>query len=99
MPIERAVHKLTGEPAEVFGLHDRGRLEVGKAADVAVFDADTVGPGPLRRLVDFPADGERLTADSPTGMDHVLVNGVPIRVDGECLLDTLQDLPGNVFGR
>ena len=31
---------------------------------------------------DFPADGERLTADAPVGMTHTLVNGVPIRVDG-----------------
>ncbi len=82
MPLERAVHKLTAEPARVFGLSDRGVLEPGRAADVAVFDPATVAPGPLRRIVDFPADGERLTADRPVGMDHVLVNGVPVRLDG-----------------
>src|SRR5207244_6032883 len=27
MPLEHAIHKLTGEPASVFGLHDRGTLE------------------------------------------------------------------------
>ncbi|HET7522518.1 MAG TPA: amidohydrolase family protein, partial [Acidimicrobiales bacterium] len=32
MPLERAVHKLTGEPAAVYGLSDRGTVEVGKAA-------------------------------------------------------------------
>ena len=32
-----------------------------------------------RELRDFPADGERLTAEEPTGVRHVLVNGVPIR--------------------
>ncbi len=83
MPLERAVHKLTGEPAAVYGLADRGTVEVGKAADLCVFDPDTVAPGPLRRLRDFPADGERLTADAPVGMAHVLVNGVPVRLDGE----------------
>ncbi len=67
----------------MFGLADRGTVEVGKAADLCVFDPDTVDPGPLRRLYDFPANGERLTADAPTGMTHVLVNGTPIRVDGE----------------
>jgi N-acyl-D-amino-acid deacylase len=82
MSIERAVHKLSGEPASIFGMHDRGTLEVGKAADLCVFDLDEVGPGPIRRVRDFPADGERLTADAPTGMAHVLVNGVPIRRDG-----------------
>ena len=82
MSLERAVHKLTAEPARVFGLRDRGVLEPGRAADVAVFDPATVAPGPLRRIVDFPADGERLTADRPIGMDHVLVNGVAVRRDG-----------------
>jgi hypothetical protein len=32
---------------------------------------------------DFPADGERLVADAPSGMTHVLVGGTPIRIDGE----------------
>ena len=97
MPLERAVHKLTGEPAEVFGLHGRGRLEVGKAADIAVFDPDTVAPGPLRRTRDFPADGERLTADEPVGMEHVFVGGTAIREHGEDLTGQMEDLPGTVL--
>jgi N-acyl-D-aspartate/D-glutamate deacylase len=83
MPLERAIHKLTGEPAGVYGLTDRGTVAEGKAADLVVFDPDTVAPGPLRRIRDFPADGERLVADAPVGVTHTLVNGVPIRVDGE----------------
>ncbi|HEX4863420.1 MAG TPA: amidohydrolase family protein, partial [Acidimicrobiales bacterium] len=82
MPLERAIHKLTGEPAAVYGLHDRGVIAEGKAADICVFDPETVAPGPLRRVRDFPANGERLTADSPAGMSHVLVNGVAIKTDG-----------------
>jgi len=82
MPLERAVHKLSGEPAAVYGLTDRGTVEAGKAADLVVFDPATVSPGPLHRVRDFPADGERLTADAPVGIAHVLVNGVPIREDG-----------------
>ncbi len=97
MTLERAVHKLTGEPAEVFGLTGRGRLEVGKAADVAVFDPDTVAPGPLRRITDFPANGERLTADAPVGMEHVFVNGTAIREHGKDLTGQLRSLPGNVL--
>jgi N-acyl-D-amino-acid deacylase len=94
MSLERAIHKLTGEPAAVYGLHDRGTLAVGKAADLVVFDPDTVAPGSLRRLRDFPANGERLTADAPQGITHVLVNGVPIRKDGARADSGLERLPG-----
>jgi hypothetical protein len=46
---------------------------------------------------DFPADGERLTADAPVGMTHVLVNGVPIRADGEPEPEGLATRPGVVL--
>jgi N-acyl-D-aspartate/D-glutamate deacylase len=96
MPIEKAVRKLTGEPADIFGFSGRGYLREGSWADITVFDPDTVEPGPVRRIRDFPADGERLTADAPTGVNHVLVNGTPIRIDGESLLDELGSLPGQI---
>jgi N-acyl-D-aspartate/D-glutamate deacylase len=96
MPIERAIHKLTGEPAAVYGLANRGTIAVGQAADLCVFDPKTVAPGPLRRIHDFPADGERLTADAPVGMRHTLVNGVPIRVDGQSDDEGLGARPGVV---
>ena len=99
--LERAIHKLTAEPASVYGIDDpdggRGRLEVGMAADITVFDPATVAPGPLRRVRDFPADGERLTADQPSGMTHTVVNGVPIRVDGAPASDGLARKPGVVL--
>jgi N-acyl-D-amino-acid deacylase len=97
MPLERAIHKLTGEPAAVYGLTDRGTVSVGKAADICVFDPETIAPGPLRRVFDFPANGERLTADAPVGMTHTLVNGVPIRVDGQPEEDGLAARPGTVL--
>ncbi len=97
MSLERAVHKLTAEPAAVYGLTDRGVLAPGRAADVCVFDPDTVAPGPLRRVRDFPAGGERLTADSPEGVTHVLVNGVPIRADGSAATEGLDARPGVVL--
>jgi len=59
-----------------------------------VFEPETVGPGPTTRVRDFPADGERLTAEEPTGVRHVLVNGIPIRVDGS-QLDALDLRPGS----
>ena len=97
MPLERAIHKLTGEPAGVYGLSDRGTVAEGKAADLCVFDPATVAPGPLRRIRDFPADGERLTADAPVGMTHTLVNGVPIRVDGAPSAEGLAEPAGGVL--
>lgn len=97
--LEAAVHKLTGEPAAVFGFDDRGVLAPGRAADVTVFDAAVVAPGGLHRVRDFPADGERLVADEPVGMRHVVVNGIPIRVDGEPSPDGLEAKPGRVLGR
>jgi N-acyl-D-amino-acid deacylase len=87
MPIERAVRKLTGEPADLFGFVDRGYVRQGGWADLTVFDPATVAPGPVRRVRDFPADGERLTAEEPVGLRHVLVNGTPIRRD-EVQLDS-----------
>jgi N-acyl-D-aspartate/D-glutamate deacylase len=90
--LEKAVHKLTQEPADLFGFADRGVLREGAFADIVVFDPATVGPGPLRRVRDFPANSERLTADAPTGMRHALVNGVVTRRD-EAVLDAR---PGRV---
>ena len=83
--LEHAVRKLTGEPADMFGFARRGYLREGAWADLCVFEPDTVGTGPIRRVRDFPAGAERLTAEEPTGVRHVLVNGTPIRVDGEQL--------------
>jgi len=97
LTLEAAVHKLTGEPAAVFGFSDRGRVAPGAVADLTVFDPATVAPGPLRRVRDFPADGERLVADAPVGVTHVVVNGTPIRVDDEPVEAALAARPGRVL--
>jgi N-acyl-D-amino-acid deacylase len=94
LTLENAVHKLTQVQAELFGFEDRGVLREGAFADVVVFDPDTVAPGPVRRVRDFPAGAERLTADEPTGMRHLLVNGVPVRVDGVLLDEAARGRPG-----
>ena len=82
LTVEQAVRKLSGQQADILGLMDRGYVRTGAFADLVVFDPATVAPGPTRRVRDFPADAERLTADAPVGVTHVLVNGTPIRVDG-----------------
>jgi N-acyl-D-aspartate/D-glutamate deacylase len=96
LTLENAVHKLTQVQANLFGFTDRGVLRVGAIADIVVFDADTVAPGPVRRVVDFPANGERLTADQPTGMHHLFVNGVEVQRDGKLLQPALDSLPGRL---
>jgi N-acyl-D-aspartate/D-glutamate deacylase len=64
---------MTSLPAEILGLTDRGELEVGQAADVAVFDPDSVV--------------DRATFDQPhqyaTGVRYVFVNGRPAVVAGQ----------------
>ncbi len=96
LTLENAVHKLTQVQANLFGFTDRGVLRVGAVADIVVFDAATVSPGPVRRVVDFPANGERLTADQPTGMHHLFVNGVEVQRDGKLLQPALDVLPGRL---
>ncbi len=83
LTVEDAVRKMTKVQADLFGIPDRGVLAPGAFADVVVFEPDTVAPGPLRRVRDFPAGTERLTADRPSGVRHVLVNGTAIRLDGD----------------
>ena len=45
----------------------------------------------------MPAGGDRLIADRPGGIEHVLVNGVPIRSDGKSVLDALPRMPGQIL--
>ncbi len=96
LSVEAAVRKLSGQQADLFGFAGRGYLRPGNWADVTVFDPATVSPGPVRRVRDFPANSERLTADAPTGVRHVLVNGHVIQRDGEFQDDALTTRPGHV---
>jgi N-acyl-D-aspartate/D-glutamate deacylase len=91
-----AVRKLSGVQADLMGFRDRGYLREGAWADIAVFDPATVGPGAVRRVRDFPANAERLTADAPTGITHVLVNGIPIRRDGVMVPGAIDAHPGQI---
>lgn len=74
LSLEEAVRKITSEPAEIWGLKGRGRLEPGFAADVVIFDKDEIGRGPERPVFDMPGDGMRYTRDA-FGVETVLVNG------------------------
>ena len=94
LTMEQAIHKLTQVQADLFGFKDRGVIRADALADLVVFDPVTVAPGPVRRVADFPAGGERLTADQPTGMRHLFVNGRPVQLDGEQVPDALVNRPG-----
>jgi N-acyl-D-aspartate/D-glutamate deacylase len=80
--LEYAVKRLTSEPADFFGLKGRGRLAVGNHADIAVFDAATVGSSRRGTMTaDLPGGGKRLVMPA-TGVIHTFVNGVPVYEDG-----------------
>ena len=74
MSLEAAVKKITLDPATIWGIRDRGLLAPGYAADVVVFDADTVGRGPEIASDDFPGEGIRWIRRQE-GVDTVIVNG------------------------
>jgi N-acyl-D-aspartate/D-glutamate deacylase len=77
MPLTEAARRLTSHPADVLGLAGRGRIRVGDAADLLLFDPKTVGRGPKRRVHDLPAGAARLTTDA-IGVHGVWVNGVQV---------------------
>ncbi len=81
LPLERAVQLITDAPARLFGLRDRGRLEVGAHADVVIVDPDTVGSQLATLVHDLPGGTARLTAGS-IGVVAVFVNGVQTVADG-----------------
>ena len=74
LSLEEAVRRLTSHPADVFGLHDRGRVAVGLPADLVVFDPERIGAGALQRVYDLPAGQDRLISQA-SGVEAVFVNG------------------------
>ncbi|HEU5193973.1 MAG TPA: amidohydrolase family protein, partial [Methylomirabilota bacterium] len=94
--LEDAVRMLTSRPAEVFGITDRGRLAVGLAADVTVFDPATVGASPLKRVYDLPAGADRLVSQA-SGIDAVIVNGTVVRREGRDAVAPDGPLPGRLL--
>jgi N-acyl-D-aspartate/D-glutamate deacylase len=91
--LPEAIRMLTSRPAEVFGITDRGRLAVGLAADVVLFDPATVGASKLRRVHDLPAGADRLVADA-SGIEAVIVNGTIVRRGGHDAVAVDGELPG-----
>jgi N-acyl-D-amino-acid deacylase len=72
LTLEEAIRKMTSMPAEHFGLHDRGRIAVGRAADIVVLD--------FERLDDVATLAKPVAY--ARGVEHVLVNGVVVVAEG-----------------
>lgn len=72
--LEEAVKKVTSDVCTIWGIEGRGLLREGFAADVVVFDPDTIGRGPEVASDDFPGGGTRWIRHS-VGIDTVVVNG------------------------
>jgi N-acyl-D-aspartate/D-glutamate deacylase len=78
---------MTSVPAALFGLRDRGRVEVGAHADLVVLDPATVDAGESTMVNDLPGNAARLYTPA-VGVHRVFVNGRPIVVDGEATGET-----------
>jgi N-acyl-D-aspartate/D-glutamate deacylase len=89
-----AVWRLCGQPAQLFGVKDRGALKPGHYADLLLFDPATVDRGPARRVFDLPGGNPRLTT-SAVGVHGVWVNGV--RIAGKGGAFSGKELPGRLL--
>ena len=83
LSLPEAVRRLTSDPADLFGIRDRGRLLPGLAADIAIFDPKTVGSSNRgERRYDLPGGGKRMVMPS-RGVQCTVVNGVVTYADGK----------------
>jgi N-acyl-D-aspartate/D-glutamate deacylase len=92
--LEEGIRQLTQWPAALCGFSDRGMVRPGFAADLMVFDPDTIGPAEKGIVHDFP-NGEARYVSKPEGLHATIVNGVPIVLDGDLVGDGA--LPGQVL--
>jgi N-acyl-D-aspartate/D-glutamate deacylase len=81
LTLEEGVRRMTSDPADFFGIRDRGRLQPGLAADVAVFDPAAVGSSNRgERRYDLPGGGKRMVMPS-RGVECTIVNGEVVYTD------------------
>ncbi len=79
--LEDAIRRLTSQPADLYGLSDRGRLLPGLRADINIIDFDALQLRSPRAVADLPAGGIRLLQDA-VGYRATIVNGEITRRDG-----------------
>jgi N-acyl-D-amino-acid deacylase len=83
MPLEEVIYKMSGKVAERLGIHDRGSIEVGKAADIVIFNPHTV-----KDQASFVKPSQ-----PPIGIEYVFVNGERVVEKGS----QTSVLPGRVL--
>ena len=94
LTLEQAIHALTSRCAQFLGLPDRGVIQEGMAADLVLFDPETIGPGVAEVVADLPGGGQRLLKRPPDAVRAVIVNGQVLLEDGT----HTGVLPGQVLG-
>ena len=72
--MEEAIKKITFDTARIWGMQNRGLLQVGYAADITIFDPETVARGNEYFVQDVPGDGNRYVRDA-VGIECVVING------------------------
>jgi len=76
LTLEEGVRRMTSDPADFYGIKDRGRIAPGLAADLAIFDPAAVGSeGRPQRRYDLPGGAKRMVVRS-RGIEYTIVNGV-----------------------
>jgi N-acyl-D-aspartate/D-glutamate deacylase len=76
LTLDEGIRRMTSDPADFYGIRDRGRLAPGMAADIAIFDPATVGSaGRPERRYDLPGGAKRMVMRS-RGIEYTIVNGV-----------------------
>ena len=81
MSLEDAIKKLTFLPASIFGIHDRGLLRRGLAADLFVFDPTTIDLLPPEKINDLPEGASRYIQGAK-GIHYTIVNGSVLMKNG-----------------
>jgi len=81
MTLEDAIKKLTFLPASIFGIHDRGLLRRGLAADIFVFDPAQIDLAAPQKVTDLPAGAPRFTQGAK-GIHYTIVNGKVLMDNG-----------------
>ncbi len=82
LPLEWVVKKQSHDTARLYGLTDRGTIEVGAVADINLIDYDKLQLGDPTVVDDLPAHGRRIVQDA-TGYVETIKSGVTTFADGK----------------